>query len=65
MVLGANTFLIPYLNSSNKIKKVLPQEDTIYMVPKPLQKLSGDSLAVSTVATPLGIMSLIPMCPMS
>ena len=32
------------------------------MVPRPLQKLGGDSSLVSTVATPLGIVSLIPMC---
>ena len=43
---------------------VFPQEDAIYMVPKPLQKLGGDSPLMSTVATPLGIVSLIPMCPM-
>ena len=34
------------------------------MVPKPLQKLGGDSPFVSTVVTPLGIVSVIPMCPM-
>ena len=33
------------------------------MVPRPLQKLGGDSPIVSTVATLLGIMSVIPMCP--
>ena len=32
------------------------------MVPRPLQKLGGDSSVVSMVATPLGMMSLIPMC---
>ena len=26
-----------------KINKVLPRKDAIYMVPRPLQKLSGDS----------------------
>ena len=36
------------------------------MVPRPLQKLGGDSILTplaSTVATPLGILSLIPICP--
>ena len=31
------------------------------MVLRPLQKLGGDSPVVSTMATPLGIMSLIPV----
>ena len=43
----------------------LPREDAIYMVPRPLQKLGGDSLLVSIMATLLGIVSLIPMYPMS
>ena len=33
----------------------------MFMVPRPLQKLGGDSFVVSTMATPLGMMSLIPM----
>ena len=46
-----NTFLKPYLNSEpiscSKIKNVLPRENTIYMVPRPLQKLGGNSLLCS------------------
>ena len=43
-----NTFPRTYLNSEtrisgSKIKKVPPREDVIYMVPRPLQKLGGDS----------------------
>jgi len=46
---------------------VLPREDAIYVVPRSLQNLGGDSphTIMSTVPTSLGIMSLIPMCPMS
>ena len=29
---------------NSKIKKVIPWEDNIYMVPRPLQKLGSDSL---------------------
>ena len=29
--------------SGSKIKKVIPREDVICMIPRPLQKLSGDS----------------------
>ena len=32
------------------------------MVPRPLQKLGGDFLFVSTVVTLLGTVSLIPTC---
>ena len=39
----------------------LPRRDTIYMVPRPLQKLGGDSPLVPIVTAPLKIMSLIPM----
>ena len=65
-----NTFpkIVPKLQThifGSKIKRVLPREDAIYMVPKPLQKLGGESPVVSTVVTPLGIVSVIPMCPMS
>ena len=53
-----NTFPRTYLNSepiSLVVRSmVLPQNDAIFMVPRPLQKLGGDSSIVSTVATPLG-----------
>ena len=43
-----NTFLRTYLNSEAislvARSMVLPWEDAIYMVPRPLQKLSGDSI---------------------
>ena len=43
-----NTFLRPYLNFKPislvvRSKKVLPWEDTIYRVPRSLQKLGDDS----------------------
>ena len=40
---------------------VLPRDNAIYMVPKPLQNLGGDSPHCVHVATLLGMMSLIPV----
>ena len=61
-----NTFPRMYLNSESislvVILIVLPLKDAIFIVPRPLQKLGGDSFVVSTVATPLEIMSLNYLC---
>ena len=60
-----NTFPRAFLNTkpiSMIVRSmVFPQEEAIYMVPRPLQKLGSDSPLASTVVTPLGIMSLITM----
>ena len=53
-----NTFPKTYLNSEPiplvVRSMVLPRNDAIFMVLRPLKKLGDDSSIVSTMATPLG-----------
>ena len=53
-----NTFPRTYLNSkliSLVIRSmVLPRKDAIFMIPRPLQKLGGDSSVVSIRGTKIG-----------